>query len=229
MASVESTVVKLIAHRGFAAEAPENTVGALERAARRGADAVEFDVRRCGSGESVVIHDAQVDRVTDAEGRVADVTARELAELDVLGSGEGVPTLSAALAAVPPAVGVNAEFKEPVVDAALPPLADAPNEVLVSSFDPRVIESVREHDPGVATALLRTGDAGPAAAVERAVSLGCSAIHPEVDLALAGDAVAAAHREGLAVNAWTVETARTAADLRSAGVDGVIADRSDVV
>ena len=63
--------MRLIAHRGFAAVHPENTVRAV-RAAARVADAVEVDVRRCATGELVVIHDATVDRVTDGTGPVAD-------------------------------------------------------------------------------------------------------------------------------------------------------------
>lgn len=55
--------MRLIAHRGFAATAPENTIAAVQSAADH-ADAVEFDVQRCGSGELVVIHDDTIDRVT---------------------------------------------------------------------------------------------------------------------------------------------------------------------
>lgn len=223
----ERAGVRLIAHRGFAGEAPENTVAAVRHAVDRGADAVEFDVRRCGSGEPVVVHDATVDRVTDATGRVDARTADELAGLDVLGSGEGIPTLSAVLAAIPPEVGINAELKDPVVEAALPALRAAPNDVLVSSFDPAILDATREADPAVPTGLLCT--AGTADPVERARSLGCAAIHPHVDLALSPGFVEEAGRADLRINAWTVEDAATARELREAGVDGLIADRADVV
>jgi glycerophosphoryl diester phosphodiesterase len=53
------------------------------------ADAVAVDVRRCGSGDLVVVQDATVDRITNREGAVVDMTAAELVALDVLGSGEG--------------------------------------------------------------------------------------------------------------------------------------------
>ena len=55
--------MRLIAHRGFAETFPENTVLAVREAARW-ADAIEVDVRRCGSGEIVCLHDATVDRVS---------------------------------------------------------------------------------------------------------------------------------------------------------------------
>jgi hypothetical protein len=74
------------------------------------ADAVAVDVRRCGSGDLVVVQDATVDRVTNREGAVVDMTAAELVALDVLGSGEGVPALDRVLDAA--AAPVNLELKE---------------------------------------------------------------------------------------------------------------------
>lgn len=217
----------LIAHRGFASEAPENTVAAMTHAVAAGADAVEFDVRRCGSGEPVVVHDATVDRVTGSSGRVSELPADDLAALDVLGSGEGIPTLSAVVEAVPAEVAINAELKEPVVDDALPALESAPNEVLVSSFEESILADVEASFPGVPTALLCVeGEEDP---VGRAASLGCAAIHPGLHLALSEGFVARAQGVGLRVNAWTVEYRETADQLRDAGVDGLVADRSDVI
>ncbi len=103
--------MRLIAHRGFAATAPENTIAAVQSAAEY-ADAVEFDVRRCGSGELVVIHDETVDRVTGGVGAVADSSLEELQSLTVLQSGERVPTLEEMLEVVPPSVEINLEMKE---------------------------------------------------------------------------------------------------------------------
>ena len=104
--------MRLIAHRGFAGVNPENTLTAVGEAATV-ADAVEVDIRRCATGELVVVHDETVDRVTDGEGPVADHSLAELRGLDVLGTGEGVPTLEAVLEAVPDGVGANVELKEP--------------------------------------------------------------------------------------------------------------------
>ncbi|PSQ38237.1 hypothetical protein BRD13_07380 [Halobacteriales archaeon SW_5_70_135] len=75
--------MELIAHRGFAARHPENTLRAARSAAER-ADWVEVDVRRSADGEPVVIHDATVDRATDATGPVGDHAAAALAELSVV-------------------------------------------------------------------------------------------------------------------------------------------------
>lgn len=211
--------MRLIAHRGFAAMYPENTLAAVSRAAEV-ADVIEVDVRRCASGELVAVHDATVDRVTDGAGRVADLTLSELSELSVLGSEERIPTLNAVLHAVPPSVGVNLELKERgLAGDAVVALASVDNDPLVSSFDPAVLEAVEDAAP---TAYLFSDDP---AGVERAVDLGCAAAHPHHQACIGTDLVERAHDAGLSVHAWTVATAVTAKALAGAGVDGIIADR----
>ncbi|TKX84834.1 glycerophosphodiester phosphodiesterase [Halorubrum sp. SS5] len=220
--------VTLIGHRGCAGQYPENTVAAVERAAPR-VDAVEVDVRRCASGELVVFHDAELDRLTGASGRVADADWEELRELTVLDSGEPIPRLREALAAVPEGIGVNVEIKEP--ETALDALAvarRADTEVLFSSFHPEALASLRDGDPATDRALL-VADATAERAVETATELGCVAVHPPIDLATEPDFVETAHEAGLAVNAWTAADREDAERLVAAGVDGVIADRWDLL
>lgn len=215
--------MRLIAHRGFAGEHPENTLAAFRRVG--GADAVEFDVRACESGDPVVIHDETVDRVSDGSGPVADHTLAALRDLDVLETGEGVPTLAEALEAIPEGVGVNAELKE-WVPAAVDALASA-DGVLVSAFDPAVLARARDRASGLDRALLVREAGG---AIDRAVDLGCVAIHPEVAVVREDPAfVDRAHDAGLRVNAWTARDPETARDLRGAGVDGLIADYPDLL
>lgn len=72
----------VIAHRGGAARAPENTLEAMRLGIADGADGLEFDVRLSADGEVVVIHDATVDRTTDRAGAVERMTLSELRSLD---------------------------------------------------------------------------------------------------------------------------------------------------
>src|SRR5699024_1336287 len=87
----------VIAHRGASALAPENTMPALVAAALAGADMIEIDLQMAADGSAVVIHDATVDRTTDASGPVADLEPVELRRLDAGGwfdvafRGTGVP------------------------------------------------------------------------------------------------------------------------------------------
>jgi glycerophosphoryl diester phosphodiesterase len=220
--------VALIGHRGCAAQCPENTVAAVERAGPR-VDAVEVDVRRCASGELVVFHDAALGRLTDATGTVAETDWSDLRALTVGGSDEPIPRIESLLAAVPEGTGVNVELKASGTAAdALAAVRDAGVPTLFSSFLPTELARLRELAPATDRALLvAEADAGDA--VESAVDLGCAALHPPIDAATEPGFVGVAREAGLAVNAWTAADRADAERLLAAGVDGVIADRWDVL
>ena len=59
----------VVAHRGDHTAAHENSLEAIERAIRAGADYVELDVRATRDGELALMHDATVDRTTDGQAR----------------------------------------------------------------------------------------------------------------------------------------------------------------
>ncbi|QCS42153.1 glycerophosphodiester phosphodiesterase [Natrinema versiforme] len=119
----------LIAHRGFAGLYPENTVGAVEAAARgwqspaapsRGADMIEIDVVPTAENDVVVFHDDRLASrdggergLTDTEGVVWETETDTVTSAEVLESGETVPRLRPVLEAIPPSVGVNVELKNP--------------------------------------------------------------------------------------------------------------------
>jgi len=218
--------MELIGHRGCAAQCPENTVRAVTRSAKF-LDAVEVDVRRCGSGELVVFHDETVDRLTDGTGRVADHSLRELRALEVLDSGESIPRLETVLSAVPETVRVQVELKERGLAADVARVAAGSEGVTVSSFLPDTLTEIHRLDWDVPTGLLF--DSESPGSVSTAVELGCDAVHPHYDLCLETDVVRTAHTAGLDVIAWkAARTAEEVAALRAAGVDGVTTDRWDI-
>ena len=250
--AIDATDPPLIAHRGFAAEQPENTVAAVE-AATAVADRVELDVRRCGTGELVAFHDATLGRVTDAAGRVDRTPYERLADLSVEGSGEPVPTLGAALDAVPPDAWVMLDLKERGVAAdAVDVAAGRDHGLAVASDDPAAIEATTAADPTVPTVYgvrespparpLRPLVPGPprgprlpgwayppqdaAGMVEAATELGCAAVSPRYELCLRTDIVPRARDAGLRVLPWTVASVREYEAV--AAVDGVDAVVSDV-
>lgn len=105
--AAEPLKVEIVAHRGASADAPENTVAAIELAWKQNADASEFDVLLTKDGKLVVIHDATTKRTTGTDLKVVDSTLAELRKLDA-GSwkdkkfaGEKLPTLDEMLATVP--------------------------------------------------------------------------------------------------------------------------------
>jgi glycerophosphoryl diester phosphodiesterase len=95
----------IVAHRGLLLDAPENTLANFSACLQLRLG-FEFDVRRCKTGELVCVHDSSVDRTTDGQGQVADLTLAEIKKLDA-GSwfspefrGERVPTIDAVLALI---------------------------------------------------------------------------------------------------------------------------------
>jgi glycerophosphoryl diester phosphodiesterase len=217
--------MRLIAHRGFGDMYPENSVRAVREASRH-ADMVEIDVRRCGSGELVVTHNAIVDIGVGGVDRVDERTAADLAASNAH-DGEGIATLATVLEAIPATVGVNIELKEAaVIDDALAAARTIPNEVIISSFDADALEATRAAAPDIALAYIL--DATPEDDIDHALSLECAFVHPHESLCLLTDVVNDAHDADMAVNAWTVDSQFMARALEARGVDGVIADSPDV-
>ena len=72
----------VIAHRGASGLAPENTLAAFKVAIALGADGIEMDVQLSADNRVIVMHDARVNRTTNATGNIADFTADQLARLD---------------------------------------------------------------------------------------------------------------------------------------------------
>jgi len=218
--------MRLIAHRGFGGLYPENTLTAVEAAATR-ADEITVDVRRCDSGELVVIHDPTVDRVTDGSGAVCRHTLAELQSLDVLDSGERVPTLEAVLTAVPPSVGVTLELHEVGLAADVLRLVKrADPQVTVSSGIAHELEGCRGIDPSVPRAYRFDGDPDPG--LEFARETDCRFLHPHATVCEEW-VVRAAHSEGMCVNAWGIDSRELSERLAGRGVDGLIADCVEVL
>ena len=223
-------------HRGASADALENTLTAFRLARTQGADGVELDVTRCKSGEVVVFHDDDLQRLAKRPERVRDLPWTELRDID-LGGGEHMPLLDDVLAELGTLL-VNIELKtaptwpERILDdglagqvAALVAHHDAAARVLVSSFDPLLLGRFRRRAPRIATGLLFAHDqARPNREAWAAPLLRPTALHPEGMLVDARN-VRQWHARGYAVNVWTVDDAAELRLLSALGVDGVITNR----
>lgn len=82
MMEFASGVEQIIAHRGASTERPECTQAAIERAIQTGATAVEVDIRSAKDGTLVIMHDSTVDRTTNGNGKISEMTLAEIRELD---------------------------------------------------------------------------------------------------------------------------------------------------
>ena len=107
----------LCAHRGAMETHPENTLIAFREAVKAGAHMIEFDVQLTKDNELVVMHDPTVDRTTNGTGKIAELTLKEIKQLDA-GSwkspefeGEGIPTLYETLSVMPHNIWLNIHIK----------------------------------------------------------------------------------------------------------------------
>lgn len=159
---------KVWAHRGASAYAPENTLEAFLLAAEQGADGVELDVQLTKDGEMVVVHDEEIDRVSDGSGFVKDYT---LAELKILNFNKThpeyqdvkIPTLREVYEALKPTgMTINVELKtgifwykdleKKVLE--LTKEMEMEDRVIYSSFNHYSIAKILELDPKASTGIL---------------------------------------------------------------------------
>jgi glycerophosphoryl diester phosphodiesterase len=225
-----------VAHRGYSAVAPENTLPAFAAAVRAGASHVEFDVRTTADGVPVVIHDRTLDRTTTGAGHVWDLSASEVLSLDA-GSwfspayaGVRVPTLAETLdllAAEAPEILLEIKPPAPLdqVKAIVEQVAERGllARTTVQSFDPSVVALVREAAPDVRRGLLRQGFTAGTVALAR--DLGVVCCNPSVDDVLTGPATVSALTDaGIAVMPWTANDMTRWPALADAGVAGLITD-----
>lgn len=223
----------VVAHRGYTARAPENTLRAVRLGMAYGSDLVEVDVHATRDGVPVVLHDPTLDRTTTGAGPVSEWTYRELREqVEVLGApGEQVPALIEVLALtrgrVPLAIEVKAGgMVEEVLEAVAE--AGARRWVTIWSFRRSVIRAVRDLAPDLPCALLYGGARHraswtPGEFLYHAGRLGAAAVSlfPEdVEPGI----VEAAHDRGMQVYTGTVNDGRTCFRVLSHGVDAVVTD-----
>ena len=227
----------IIAHRGAPAERPENTLAAFRLAVEQGADGLELDVMRCASGEVVVFHDDDLQRLAGRPEAVRGLSLAVLREVRV--AGEPIPTLDEVFDALGPTMLVNVELKAPSYHGlsharvlrddglveAVAQVVDRPGRrgrVLVSSFHPLLLARFALAAPAVPTGLLFAhNQAPPLRQAWAARLLRPAALHPDRMLVDAR-AVEGWHREGRAVNVWTVDDPHEIAFLAAIGVDGII-------
>lgn len=153
-------VPPLVAHRGYSAAAPENTLAAVRAAHQAGASWVELDVQLLGDGTPVIWHDADVARCSNGRGELATMDWEKAKSLDVGSwfgdrfSGEKMASLEAMLALLNELeMGVNMEIKvhkgrDPIalVDRALPIMLDTlpPERLIISSFNASALSHCRQ-------------------------------------------------------------------------------------
>lgn len=233
-----SAAYEIIAHRGYSARAPENTLAALRAALDAGTDSVEFDIHTAADGTPVLIHDNNLGRTTNGVGPVRRRTIGQLKRLDAGAwfspefEGEPIPTLEEALDEVRGRVRrVYAEVK------GYRELEDLDRMVRIThelgmlerttfiSIDWRIVERIHGWGESVTVGYIVTEADHAGEALDRAIVRGRSILDFDARLVLARpELIAESHREGIPTAVWTVNDRDTAARLARAGVDRFTTD-----
>lgn len=219
----------IVAHRGGAQEAPENTLAAFRKAVSSGY-AIECDVRLSRDGHPVVFHDDTLERTTNGQGRVADMNLEELQCFDP-GDGEGIPTLLEALDLIGGRVPLIIEIKckswgsqaRRMARALLDDInnMNAHASVVVASFNPIILHHVRRMMPGVLRSLVFS----TRSFFEAKILLGKPDIlMPDYHL-VNKNFVDRMHADGYRIFPWTVDDVEDVHRLLEQGVDGIITNR----
>ena len=227
----------VIAHRGAAGLAPENTQAAIRAGIQHKADFIEVDIQRSADDVLIVIHDQTVDRTTDGHGAVVDLTWAEISQFEA-GSyfgpeyaGETVPRLDAVLEMTK---GTSStwfiEIKEPHLYPGIEQQiaetiqnAQAQDQVTIISFDYESLRKFSELMPNVPLGFIS----------KYPITLPKIAKHQSVDVLwlsviLDPTLVRRLHNQGYQVWVWTIDNWLIIRLLIWLGVDGITTNRPDL-
>ncbi|MER7178743.1 glycerophosphodiester phosphodiesterase [Streptomyces hyaluromycini] len=218
--------VTAVAHRGDPYRFRENTLDSLRSALRRGADAVETDVRLTRDGVPVLLHDETLKRLWEHDRPLRTLSADEVRGL----TAGGVPTLAEALAATEGSRVMLDLPGDPSERAVARIVAVArecgATERVYYTGDAVAMLAVRAADPSAEIALTRKtlAPARPAlldAIRPRYLNYRFTLLDPEL--------VEHIHHSGYSISCWTPDTRRSLRRLLDMGVDSITTNRVDVL
>jgi glycerophosphoryl diester phosphodiesterase len=232
----------IIAHRGGAHESTENTIGAFQRAVTVGADGIETDIRLTRDGVIVIYHDEYFGRVEGLAAAqrtrlISDMTYSELSRQTLIPVGEDrggrrVPTLDELLSGVK-AVLLNIELKRGAR------FAELVNKTVDSLKNFPELDRVVLEAPDLDTAGKLRAALGPhlklhinpgydesvpyMVSLERVLKFRPHSVSVSYKK-LSREIVELAHKAGVEVWVWTVDSPEIAEAMRLLGVDAIKTD-----
>jgi glycerophosphoryl diester phosphodiesterase len=234
---------EIIAHRGYSAKAPENTLAAFALGWRSGADGCELDLHLSADEKIVVIHDANTQRTGGVNHVVAETDSTTLTQLEV-GSwkapkwtSEKIPTLDQALATLP--AGKQRFFLEikcdpeviPFLAQSLTPMRDRAHQLVIISFNPSACAAAKKALPWLKVLQLasyrkRGSDqtADLATLITQAQTDGLDGLNLGRDWPWSPAMVRTIREAHLGLFVWTVNDPGEARRLAALGVDGITTD-----
>jgi glycerophosphoryl diester phosphodiesterase len=222
------TIPLVIAHRGDASNAVENSLEAIHRALSVPADMIEVDIRKSRYNDLFVMHDKMTGRTAGKDINIERATSDEISRIR-LNNGEPVPTLTDVIKAVAGSAGLNLEIKSDgagLLAAEYFASSDYDGYVLLSSFKETEVLAVRRALPSMPTSLIFdvfTVRDVPSYKEQgyRIISLRKKTVSEKL--------VDACHKQGIDIYVWTVDDEEEMRKFITWGVDGIYSNRPSVL
>ncbi len=220
----------VIAHRGAAGKAPENSIAALTSAIKDGADWIEIDVQESEDGEILVIHDSDFMKLSNNPLNVWNGSLEEIKQLDIGSwfgpqfSGERVPTLQEVLELARGRCRVLIELKyyghnqhlERRVAEIVEKL-DMVGEIAIMSLEYKGIEKFRSLRPDWPVGLLLSKAIGKISEIEvDFLAINMTSAKPAY--------IRRIQESGKQIFVWTVNDPASMSRIMALGVDAIITD-----
>jgi glycerophosphoryl diester phosphodiesterase len=214
-----------IGHRGAMGHETENTLASIQKALDLNVDMIEIDVFKITSGEIVVFHDEEIDRLTNGSGAIESLNLNAIKNLTVKGNHK-IPLLIEVLDVIDHKVPVNIELKGPgtsegvleIINSYIENRGWSLNDFLISSFNWEELKDMRTINKDIEIAVLT--EANPLDAIDIAEELDAVAINPNY-MSLTKGNVSKIRNHGFKIYTWTVNDAEQISKMKSLGVDGI--------
>lgn len=216
----------VIGHRGAMGHETENTLASVQKALDLGVDMIEIDVFNIASGETVVFHDENVERLTNGGGKIEEYNIGAAKRL-ILDGGHSIPLLQDVLKTINNKVRLNIELKGKgtadrvnfITKVYIERFGWSQENFIISSFHWDELRDMREKNTEMSIAILTEED--PLDALAVAKELKAEAINPDFET-LTQENVNAIKEAGFSIYTWTVNEAEDIARMKTFGVDGII-------
>jgi len=216
----------VIGHRGAMGHEPENSMVSIQKAMDLGVDMIEIDVFNIKSGETVVFHDENVERLTNGGGLLEEYNFYDMRQLQLEG-GHRIPVLQDVLKLINNKVRLNIELKglgtvnrvDFITNFYIEKRGWTVDNFVISSFKWDELRKMRELNKDMPIAILTEGD--PLEAIPIAKELNAEAINPYFEK-LTQENVNAIQEAGFKVYTWTVNEDQDIIKMKRFGVDGII-------
>lgn len=222
---------KITSHRGNSVVAPENTIAALDYAAKDRADFAEIDVQQTKDGVVILFHDNNLKRITGINKKIYKVRYKDIKDIDIGSwfskefSDQRIPTLDEVLKFCKGKIKLNIELKPSGHDKNLEESVvqiiednDFINDCVITSFNYKSLSKVKKLNPDIRTGYILSAVYGKFFDLKYAdfFSIEKSFVTEKV--------VIEAHKRGKQVHVWTINSVSYMKKMAKLGVDNIITD-----